>query len=155
MTREHDKYHPSSQKSSPRYPLSLKRKALSALKKGHSLAYGLHVNDYLQSLCVLRLFKSIGKNGIIRHFRGNLFLRDCSLTQIPLFLIITFSKMHSDVPTSSIFTFLTTARPNISCQKSQKVAHWNERKGLILGGTETLPMIYATNQQQPKRKPTW
>lgn len=30
-----------------------------------------------------------------------------------------------------------------------------QRRGLILGGTETLPSIYAMNQQKPKWKHTW
>lgn len=30
-----------------------------------------------------------------------------------------------------------------------------QRRGLILGSTETLPSIYAMNQQKPKWKPTW
>lgn len=30
-------------------------------KNGYNLVYGLHINDYLEILCVLRLFKSMGK----------------------------------------------------------------------------------------------
>lgn len=37
-------------------------------KNGYDLVYGLHINDYLEILYMLRLLKSMGENDRIHHF---------------------------------------------------------------------------------------
>lgn len=99
-------------------------------KNWYKVIKGLHLILSTEILCVLSLCKSMGRNDRIHHhFWANLFLRCCFFAQIPLFLFIIFSKTHIVVPTSNVFTFLITACPNISCQKCQKAAHWNDREG--------------------------
>lgn len=117
-------------------------------KNGYNLIYGLHINDYLEILCVLRLFKFMGKkwqnpsllNKLI--FEG---LFPCSNPSISIHNLFqdTFRCSHQQCLYISYYSMPKYFLPKMP---EGSPLEW-QRRGLILGSTETLPSIYAMNQQ--------